>query len=97
MKAVENAARHKHHVLGVYEESLPVEEELDLASDHVEGLVRAFVHVWGRPTPGRHDGFNHPNLTSRFGGGERHPVDVTVEPRHGSLPGRYSAGSRLWK
>jgi hypothetical protein len=30
----------------------PVEKEIDLASDHIEGLVRAFVTCGAGPPPG---------------------------------------------
>jgi hypothetical protein len=44
VEPVENAAEHRHHVVGVDEESLPVERNSTLVSDYVEGLVRAVVH-----------------------------------------------------
>jgi hypothetical protein len=45
MEAVNNAVGYKHHIFGVDEQGLAVEEELDLARDHVEGLGRAVVGV----------------------------------------------------
>jgi hypothetical protein len=51
MEAVENAAGHKYHPRGARGMS-PVEKEIDLASDHIEGLVRAFVTCGAGPPPG---------------------------------------------